>query len=87
MYFSKFFVPTTREDPSDADLISHKQMIKSGMIKKTAAGIYNWLPLGLMIMRNVEQIVRKKIIDGAVIIYPTETVWACLLYTSPSPRD
>ena len=59
MYFSKFFVPTTREDPSDADLISHKQMIKSGMIKKTAAGIYNWLPLGLMIMRNVEQIVRK----------------------------
>mgnify|MGYP005743705421 FL=1 len=59
VYFSKFFVPTTREDPSDADLISHKQMIKSGMIKKTAAGIYNWLPLGLMIMRNVEQIVRK----------------------------
>ena len=59
MYFSKFFVPTTREDPSNADLISHKQMIKSGMIKRTAAGIYNWLPLGLMILRNVEEIVRR----------------------------
>ncbi len=59
MYFSKFFVPTTREDPSDADLISHKLMIKSGMIKKTASGIYNWLPLGLIVLRNVEEIVRK----------------------------
>ena len=46
MYFSKLFVPTTRQDPSDAELISHKLMVRSGMIKKTAAGIYNWLPLG-----------------------------------------
>ena len=59
MYFSKIFVPTSREDPSDAELISHKLMLRAGMIKKTAAGIYNWLPFGLKILRKVEDIVRE----------------------------
>ena len=61
MYFSKLFVPTTRQDPSDAELISHKLMIRSGMIKKTAAGIYNWLPLGYKVLKKVENIVRKNL--------------------------
>lgn len=66
MYFSKIFVPTTREDPSDAELISHKLMIRSGMIKKTAAGIYNWLPLGLKILKKVEDVVRRNMnLSGA----------------------
>ena len=59
MYFSKLFVPTTRQDPSDAELISHKLMVRSGMIKKTAAGIYNWLPLGYKVLKKVENIIRK----------------------------
>ena len=59
MYFSKIFVPTSREDPSDAELISHKLMLRAGMIKKTAAGIYNWLPFGLKILRKVEGVVRE----------------------------
>ena len=59
MYFSKIFVPTSREDPSDAELISHKLMLRAGMIKKTAAGIYNWLPFGLKILRKVEDVVRE----------------------------
>ena len=63
MYFSKLFVPTTRQDPSDAELISHKLMVRSGMIKKTAAGIYNWLPLGYKVLKKVENIVRKNL-DG-----------------------
>ena len=61
MYFSKLFVPTTRQDPSDAELISHKLMIRSGMIKKSAAGIYNWLPLGYKVLKKVESIVRKNL--------------------------
>ena len=61
MYFSKLFVPTTRQDPSDAELISHKLMVRSGMIKKTAAGIYNWLPIGYRVLKKVEKIVRKNL--------------------------
>ena len=61
MYFSKLFVPTTRQDPSDAELISHKLMVRSGMIKKTAAGIYNWLPIGYKVLKKVENIVRKNL--------------------------
>ena len=61
MYFSKLFVPTVKEDPSDAELISHKLMVRSGMIKKTAAGIYSWLPLGLKVLKKVEEIVRKNL--------------------------
>ena len=61
MYFSKLFVPTTRQDPSDAELISHKLMVRSGMIKKTAAGIYNWLPLGYKVLKKVENIVRNNL--------------------------
>ena len=61
MYFSKLFVPTTRQDPSDAELISHKLMVRSGMIKKTDAGIYNWLPLGYKVLKKVENIVRKNL--------------------------
>ena len=61
MYFSKLFVPTTRQDPSEAELASHKLMIRSGMIKKTAAGIYNWLPIGLNVLKKVENIVRKNL--------------------------
>jgi len=72
VYFSKLFVPTTRQDPSDAELISHKLMVRSGMIKKTAAGIYNWLPLGYKVLKKVENIVRKNLDDfgGQEILMP-----------------
>ena len=72
MYFSKLFVPTVKEDPSDAELISHKLMVRSGMIKKTAAGIYSWLPLGLKVLKKVEEIVRKNLnnFDAVEILMP-----------------
>ena len=47
MRFSSYFIPTVKEDPSDAEIISHKLMVRAGMIRKLAAGIYNYLPLGL----------------------------------------
>ena len=72
MYFSKLFVPTVKEDPSDAELISHKLMVRSGMIKKTAAGIYSWLPIGLKVLKKVEEIVRKNLnnFDAEEILMP-----------------
>ena len=72
MYFSKLFVPTVKEDPSDAELISHKLMVLSGMIKKTAAGIYSWLPIGLKVLKKVEEIVRKNLnnFDAEEILMP-----------------
>ena len=61
MFFSKLFAPTLRESPADAEVISHKLMVRAGMIRKVAAGIYNLLPLGNLVMQNVERIVREEL--------------------------
>ncbi|MFH1762282.1 MAG: proline--tRNA ligase [bacterium] len=60
MRYSKYFLNTLKEDPSDAEVISHKLMLRAGMIKKLAAGIYNYLPLGLRAIRRVEDIIREE---------------------------
>ncbi len=61
MRFSKLFLPTLKEAPSDAEVASHKLMIRAGMIRKLAAGIYDLLPLGLMAVRKMENIVREEL--------------------------
>ncbi len=61
MKFSKMFLPTLKEAPSDAEVISHKLMVRAGMIRKLAAGIYDILPLGLMAQRKVENIIREEL--------------------------
>ena len=60
MKYSEFFIPTVKDIPSDAEIISHKLMIKAGMIKQSSAGIYSWLPLGFKVLKNIEQIVREE---------------------------
>ncbi len=60
MRYSQYFLNTVRETPADAEVVSHKLMIRAGMIKKVAAGIYNYLPFGLRAIRKVEQIVREE---------------------------
>ena len=60
MRSSQFFFTTLKEAPSDADLISQQLMIRAGLIKKLAAGIYTWMPLGLRVLRKVEGIVRQE---------------------------
>jgi len=60
MKYSEFFIPTVKDVPSDAEIISHKLMIKAGMIKQSSAGIYSWLPLGKKVLNNIEQIVREE---------------------------
>ena len=60
MYLSKLFLPITKNLPSDAKIKSHQLMLRSGMIKQSSAGIYSWLPLGLKVMKKIEQIVREE---------------------------
>ena len=60
MRYSQFFIPTVKETPADAEVISHILMLRAGMIRKVAAGIYNYLPLGLRSIRKVEQIIREE---------------------------
>jgi len=58
MLLSKYFLPVLKEDPSEAQITSHKLMLRSGMIRQQAVGIYTWLPLGLKVLKNIENIVR-----------------------------
>jgi prolyl-tRNA synthetase len=60
MRLSQYPINTVKETPSEADLISHQLMLRAGMIRRVAAGIYSWLPLGLRALRKVEGIVREE---------------------------
>ena len=60
MYLSKLFIPLVKDIPSEAKIKSHQLMLRSGMIKQSAAGIYSWLPLGFKVMKKIEQIVREE---------------------------
>lgn len=60
MRASKYLIATQKEVPADAEVISHKLMLKAGMIRKLASGLYNWLPLGLRVLRKVENIIREE---------------------------
>ncbi|MFN9849120.1 MAG: proline--tRNA ligase [Alphaproteobacteria bacterium] len=73
MRLSRYFMPTLREAPSDAQIVSHQLMLRAGMIRQEAAGIYAWLPLGLKVLKRIEQVVREEMNRaGAVeILMPT----------------
>ncbi|HVX03609.1 MAG TPA: proline--tRNA ligase [Rhodanobacteraceae bacterium] len=60
MRLSRFHLATTREAPADAEIVSHKLMLRAGLIRKLASGIYTWSPLGLRVMRKVEAVVREE---------------------------
>lgn len=60
MRTSQFFLSTLKEAPSDAEIVSHKLMLRAGLIKRLAGGIYTWMPLGLRILRKVENVVREE---------------------------
>ena len=72
MKLSKYFLPTLREAPQDADNVSVKLMFRAGMIRKLASGIYEWLPLGLRVLQKIENIVRDELnrIDGQEVRLP-----------------
>ena len=60
MYLSKLFLPILKENPTEAKIKSHQLMLRVGMIKQSSAGIYSWLPLGLKIMKKIENIDREE---------------------------
>src|SRR5881296_4601213 len=60
MRLSEYFLPLLRENPSEAQIVSHRLMLRAGMIRQSSAGIYSWLPLGLRVLKRVEQIVREE---------------------------
>jgi prolyl-tRNA synthetase len=64
MRASQFFISTLKEAPSDAEVVSHKLMLRAGMIKKLAAGIYSYMPMGLRVIRKIEAIIREEM-NGA----------------------
>ncbi len=60
MRLSNYFLPTLKDDPKEASVISHKLMVRAGMIRQVTSGVYNWLPLGLRVLKKVETIVREE---------------------------
>lgn len=60
MRLSEYYLPTLKENPKEAEIVSHRFMLRAGMIRQTSAGIYAWLPLGLKVLRNIERIVREE---------------------------
>ena len=60
MRLSRYFLPTLKETPSEAQIASHRLMLRAGMVRQASAGIYSWLPLGLRVMKKIEQIVREE---------------------------
>ena len=60
MRLSAYFLPLIKENPSEAQIVSHRLMLRAGMVRQSSAGIYSWLPLGLRVLKKVEQIVREE---------------------------
>ena len=73
MRLSRYFLPVLKETPADAEIVSHRLMLRAGMIRQQAAGIYSWLPLGLKVLQRIEAIVNEEQVRaGAVpLLMPT----------------
>ena len=73
MRLSQYFLPTLKENPAEAQIASHRLMLRAGMVRQSAAGIYSWLPLGLRVLKKIEQIVREEQdkADAIEVLMPT----------------
>ncbi|MCL2394945.1 MAG: proline--tRNA ligase, partial [Acidimicrobiaceae bacterium] len=69
---STLFLRTLRDDPVDAEVPSHRLMVRAGYVRRVAPGIYSWLPLGMLVLHNVERIVREEMlaIGGQEVLFP-----------------
>jgi prolyl-tRNA synthetase len=67
MRVSQFFISTSREDPADAEVVSHRLMLRAGLVRRLTSGVYTWMPLGLRVVRKVEAVVREEMnASGAI---------------------
>ena len=67
MRLSRYFLPVLKETPSEAQIVSHRLMLRAGMIRQEAAGIYAWLPLGFKVLQKVEQIVHEEMARAGLL--------------------
>ena len=73
MRLTNYFLPVLKESPNDAEIVSHQLMLRAGMISQSSSGIYSWLPLGLRVLKKIENIVRDEQDTAGVneILMPT----------------
>jgi prolyl-tRNA synthetase len=73
MRLSQSFLPTLKENPAEAQIVSHRLMLRAGLVRQTASGIYAWLPAGLRVLRNIAQIVREEqdAVGAQEVLMPT----------------
>ena len=67
MRLSRFFLPILKETPKEAEIVSHRLMLRAGMIRQQSAGIYSWLPLGFRVLKNIEQNLQTQHLAGGLI--------------------
>ncbi len=80
MRASKYFIPTTKEDPADAVVASHRLMIRAGLVRKASSGLYNYLPMGLRVLKKIEKIIREEMdasgaLEFELPILTPEEIW------------
>ena len=59
--WSQFFIPTLKESPSDAEIVSHQLLVRAGLVRKLGGGLYTYMPLGLRVMQKITQICREEL--------------------------
>src|SRR5690348_12029649 len=69
---STYFLPTLRDDPADAEALSHKLMVRAGLVRQLGAGLWTWLPAGYRVIKRVEQVIREEMdaIGGQEMLMP-----------------
>jgi len=87
MRLSRYFLPVLKENPAEAKIVSHRYMLRAGMIKQASAGIYSWLPLGLKVLRNIERIVNEEQVRAGHIPILMPTVQSADLWRESGRYD
>ena len=87
MRVSRYFLPVLKESPSDAQIVSHKLMLRAGLVRQTAAGIYAWLPIGHRVLQKIEQIVREEQDRAGAIEMLMPTIQAADLWRESGRYD
>ncbi|WP_298911256.1 proline--tRNA ligase [uncultured Aliiroseovarius sp.] len=87
MRLSRYFLPVLKETPADAQIVSHRYMLRAGMIKQQAAGIYTWLPLGFKVLRKIENIVHEEQIRAGHIPMQMATIQPADLWRESGRYD
>jgi len=87
MRLSRYFLPVLKENPADAQIVSHRLMLRAGMIKQASAGIYSWLPLGFKVLRKLENIIHEEQIRAGHIAIQMPTMQSADLWRESGRYD